>query len=168
MVVNGRKRYNLDFVHFCTPPAGRKALMRNFNSQEGVFKPILRIKIAPESLPFQQSGCKNAQSRDNREKRQQMAKKIYRALALILLCSASPFHLEAATLGQKFEQAQPGDYIVTAQDGNYSLLFLRSLGTRDVFARRDLRSLPPDRPQDDRLEKLGPGQSARTHLLDAL
>ncbi len=37
--------------------------MRNFNSQEGVFKPILRIKIAPEGLPFQQSGCKNVQSR---------------------------------------------------------------------------------------------------------
>src|SRR3990172_2150026 len=28
-----------------------------------MFKPILRIKIAPEGLPFQQSGCKNVQSR---------------------------------------------------------------------------------------------------------
>ena len=40
-----------------------KALMRNFNSQEGMFKPILRIKITPEDLPIQQSGHKNVQSR---------------------------------------------------------------------------------------------------------
>ncbi len=53
----------LDFVHFCTPSAGRGTLMRNFNSQEGMFKPILRIKIAPEGLPFQQSGGKDVQSR---------------------------------------------------------------------------------------------------------
>ena len=51
-----------DFVHFCTPPAGSKALMRNFNSQEGIFKPILRIKITPEGLPIQQSGRKNVPS----------------------------------------------------------------------------------------------------------
>ena len=40
----------LDFVHFCTPPPGGEALMRNFNSQEGILKPILRIKITPEGL----------------------------------------------------------------------------------------------------------------------
>jgi hypothetical protein len=55
---------NLGFVHFCALPAGRKALMRNFNSQEGMFKPILRTKITPEGLPIQQSGHKNVQSRD--------------------------------------------------------------------------------------------------------
>ncbi len=38
--------------------------MRNFNSQEGVFKPVLRIKITPEGLLIQQSRHKNAQSRD--------------------------------------------------------------------------------------------------------
>jgi hydroxymethylbilane synthase len=37
--------------------------MRNFNSQEGLFKPILRIKITPEGLPIQDSGYKNVQSR---------------------------------------------------------------------------------------------------------
>jgi hypothetical protein len=54
----------LDFVHFCTPHPGGEVLMRNFNSQEGVFKPILRIKIAPEGLPILDSGHKNVQSRD--------------------------------------------------------------------------------------------------------
>jgi hypothetical protein len=37
--------------------------MCNFNSQEGLFKPILRIKITPEGLPIQDSGHKNVQSR---------------------------------------------------------------------------------------------------------
>jgi len=54
----------LGFVYFCTPPPGRELLMRNFNSQEGVFKPILRIKITPEELSILDSGRKNVQSRD--------------------------------------------------------------------------------------------------------
>jgi hypothetical protein len=37
--------------------------MRNFNSQEGVFKPILRIKITPEELSILDSGHKKVQSR---------------------------------------------------------------------------------------------------------
>jgi hypothetical protein len=40
--------------------------MRNFNSQEGVFKPILRIKITPEELSILDSGRKNVQSRVSR------------------------------------------------------------------------------------------------------
>lgn len=32
--------------------------MRNFNSQDGVFKPILRVKITPEGLPIQHSEYK--------------------------------------------------------------------------------------------------------------
>ena len=39
--------------------------MRNFNSQEGILKPILRIKIAPEGLSILDSGYKNVQSRAN-------------------------------------------------------------------------------------------------------
>ena len=54
----------LDFVHFCTLSSGRDALMRNFNSQDGVFKPILGIKITPEGIPIQNKGHKNVQSRE--------------------------------------------------------------------------------------------------------
>jgi hypothetical protein len=51
--------------------------MRNFNSQEGVFKPILRIKITPEELSILDSGRKNVQSRDtNPAKRSRKAAKI--------------------------------------------------------------------------------------------
>ena len=38
--------------------------MRNFNSQEGMFKPILRIKITPEGLSILDSEYKNDISRD--------------------------------------------------------------------------------------------------------
>src|SRR5271154_6423353 len=38
--------------------------MRNLNSQEGVFKPILGIKIAPEAIPIQNEEHQNVQSRD--------------------------------------------------------------------------------------------------------
>jgi hypothetical protein len=37
--------------------------MRNFNSQDGIFKPILGIKITPEGIPIQNKGHKNVQSR---------------------------------------------------------------------------------------------------------
>jgi hypothetical protein len=58
--------FKLGFVLFCTPPSGRELLMRNFNSQEGVFKPILRIKITPEELSILDSGHKKVQSRVKR------------------------------------------------------------------------------------------------------
>jgi hypothetical protein len=57
------KQPKLGFVHFCTLPPGRELLMHNFNSQEGVFKPILRIKTTPEELSILDSGRKNVQSR---------------------------------------------------------------------------------------------------------
>jgi hypothetical protein len=41
--------------------------MRNFNSEEGVFKPILRIKITPEELSILEAGRKKVQSRDYTE-----------------------------------------------------------------------------------------------------
>ena len=44
--------------------------MRNFNSQEGVFKPILGIKIAPEAIPIQNEEHQNVQSRVNIKDRQ--------------------------------------------------------------------------------------------------
>jgi len=44
------KQPKLGFVHFCTLPPGRELLMHNFNSQEGVFKPILRNKITSEII----------------------------------------------------------------------------------------------------------------------
>jgi len=69
--------HTLGFVHFCASPAGRKALRRNFNSQEGMFKPILRIKITPEGFPIQQSGHKNVQSRDILNKKREF-RKFYR------------------------------------------------------------------------------------------
>lgn len=62
-----------------------------------------------------------------------MLKKFYSTLAIVLLCSASTLQLEAVTLQEKFEQAQPGDYIVTAQDGNYSLLFLRAMNEKSFL-----------------------------------
>jgi len=37
--------------------------MRNFNSQDGMFKPILRIKITPESSSILRSRRQNVQSR---------------------------------------------------------------------------------------------------------
>ena len=37
--------------------------MRNFNSRDGVFKPIPGIKITPEGIPIQNEGYKNVQSR---------------------------------------------------------------------------------------------------------
>lgn len=40
----------LDFATFCTSLSGGEALMHNFNSQDGVFKPILRIKNTPGGL----------------------------------------------------------------------------------------------------------------------
>jgi hypothetical protein len=40
--------YTLDFATSVPPLPGGRALMHNFNSQEGALKPILRIKIAPE------------------------------------------------------------------------------------------------------------------------
>ena len=53
----------LDLYHFCTPPPGGGALMHNFNSQEGISKPIPRIKITPEGLSILDSGYKNDISR---------------------------------------------------------------------------------------------------------
>ena len=37
--------------------------MRNFNSRDGIFKPIPGIKITPEGIPIQNEGHKNVQSR---------------------------------------------------------------------------------------------------------
>ena len=44
--------------------------------------------------------------------------------SLLLICFIP---LNALTLKEKFTQAEPGDYVVTAQGKNYSTLFIRSL-----------------------------------------
>ncbi|MBS0620885.1 MAG: hypothetical protein JSS61_05455 [Verrucomicrobia bacterium] len=49
-----------------------------------------------------------------------------RTLLVLLLLSISPLALEALTLKQKVENCQGGDYILTAQESNYSLLIVRS------------------------------------------
>lgn len=49
-------------------------------------------------------------------------------LYTLLLCTSPLWAKEAPqTLQQKFVQAQAGDYIVSLQDGNYSLLFIRAI-----------------------------------------
>jgi hypothetical protein len=50
------------------PFQAREALMRDFNSQEGCSKPILRIKITPEGLSILEWGHKNDISRADTQK----------------------------------------------------------------------------------------------------
>jgi hypothetical protein len=50
-------------------------------------------------------------------------------LLLLIFFSFAPWFLQAETLQQKFAQAKAGDFIVTAQESNYSLLFIRSITT---------------------------------------
>jgi hypothetical protein len=47
------------YVIFVPPFQAREALMRDFNSQEGCSKPILRMKITPEGLSLLEWGHKN-------------------------------------------------------------------------------------------------------------
>ncbi len=58
-----------------------------------------------------------------------MKKIITRSLTLLLLSCASPLTTFAApsSMEEKFAHAEAGDFIVTAQEGNYSLLFIRSI-----------------------------------------
>lgn len=53
-------------------------------------------------------------------------------LFFISLIAPLSFFAQELTLQQKFTEAQAGDYIVTAQEGNYSLLFIRSI-TADIL-----------------------------------
>ena len=54
--------------------------------------------------------------------------------ALFLVCAASISAQESPRcLQQKFTHAQAGDFVVTAQEGNYSLLFIRSLTADTLF-----------------------------------
>lgn len=57
-----------------------------------------------------------------------------RILILLFFFGHMPFALQAATytLEQRFATAQAGDFIVTAQENHYSLLFIRSI-TPDVL-----------------------------------
>ena len=68
-----------------------------------------------------------------------MLKNILRFLFFTLACYA-PFYLGAITLEQKFAHAKDGDYIVTAQESNYSLLFIRSI-TSDILLLEEI-SIP--------------------------
>lgn len=63
-----------------------------------------------------------------------MRRKFLLGLASLFLLSAAPLPVQGAPLSlqQKFTQAQAGDFIVTAQDGNFSLLFIRTI-TADVL-----------------------------------
>lgn len=57
-----------------------------------------------------------------------MRKKILLSISFLLSFAPLSAAQEAPrSLQQKFAQAQEGDFIVTAQEGNYSLLFIRSL-----------------------------------------
>lgn len=71
-----------------------------------------------------------------------MGKKILNIVALALLFCSTSFSLQPAplTLEQRFTHAQAGDFIVTAQENNYSLLFIRSI-TSDVLLLEEI-SIP--------------------------
>ncbi len=58
-----------------------------------------------------------------------MGKKNLNIFALTFLFCSTPFAAQPAslTLEQRFVHAQAGDFIVTAQENNYSLLFIRSI-----------------------------------------
>jgi hypothetical protein len=58
-----------------------------------------------------------------------MRRKILHALTFAFFVCTIPALAQGTpmTLQQKFAQAQVGDFIVTAQEGNYSLLFIRSI-----------------------------------------
>jgi hypothetical protein len=60
-----------------------------------------------------------------------MKKIISHALTFLLFLYAAPLLAAAPpfSLQQRFAHAQAGDFIVTAQEGNYSLLFIRSITT---------------------------------------
>jgi hypothetical protein len=53
--------------------------------------------------------------------------RVFRFFLFAFFFSAFFFRLEALTLEEKFTQATAGDFIVTAQESNYSLLFIRSI-----------------------------------------
>jgi hypothetical protein len=64
-----------------------------------------------------------------------MKKKFTSILAFLLLNCASPLVAQQPPLSlkEKFTNAQAGDFVVTAQDGNYSLLFIRSLSPQTLL-----------------------------------
>ncbi len=51
----------------------------------------------------------------------------FKILAVLILCWAAPALATDHCLQEKFSEAQAGDFIVTAQSGNYSLLSIRSI-----------------------------------------
>jgi hypothetical protein len=63
-----------------------------------------------------------------------MGKKILNIFAFVFLFCSMTFAIQATTLTleQRFSSAQVGDFIVTAQESNYSLLFIRSI-TSDIL-----------------------------------
>jgi hypothetical protein len=71
-----------------------------------------------------------------------MRKKKFISLLSLFLSSALPIFAQETPLSlqQKFIQAQAGDFIVTAQEGNYSLLFIRSI-TADILLLEEI-SIP--------------------------
>jgi hypothetical protein len=60
-----------------------------------------------------------------------MGKKILTYFFVLFLFCSTSFAIpsEILTLGERFARAQAGDFIVTAQESNYSLLFIRSITT---------------------------------------
>jgi hypothetical protein len=71
-----------------------------------------------------------------------MEKKILNIFALTFLFCTTPFAVPSPTftLEQRFVHAQVGDFIVTAQENNYSLLFIRSM-TSDTLLLEEI-SIP--------------------------
>jgi hypothetical protein len=64
-----------------------------------------------------------------------MKKNILNSLTALLLtlCAPAATSQLPLSLQEKFEYANQGDFIVTAQEGNYSLLFIRSLTTQTLL-----------------------------------
>ncbi len=59
-----------------------------------------------------------------------MRKILGQLFIFLLLCFAFPLWgapVAAQSLNEKLARSEPGDFIVTAQDGNYSLLFVRAI-----------------------------------------
>jgi len=89
-------------------------------------------------------------------------------IAILALFSVTLNGIQAATpsnaytFHQKFETAQPGDYIVTLQDGNYSVLIVKALN-KDSLILEDLlipEDLAPQLSWNEWVEKGAEGHTA--------
>jgi hypothetical protein len=67
-------------------------------------------------------------------------KKIFNLFALVFLFCFAPSAQSMSILQQRFTQAQMGDFIVTAQENHYSVLFIRSI-TSDTLLLEEI-SIP--------------------------